>query len=498
MNPHLDFTPVTLSYVAALRGVRPRQPGEKFAYAEVAGSDPDRLICLAASNPEGRFFGLMARPADKADGERLATARQVSNVTFLEGCLEDYLTRAGKGDSTIPPLHYLCVDERQAALPASERAALFALAEKLLLPGGLFGYRYRAYDQEDGSLRLLVQAFAPEMDAAQAQEFLQELKKLGPAYFGSHPKEAAKLEQAIASGVPDQFFADYEAGEIRSGSLNTLLGLHPRGFSYAGDADIGMNYVERAAPASAHQLIIDCSTSPLYEPIKDFALNRQKRCDIWCRQPAPTTANLSELFGGFVYGITLARADVPKQVKSENGAINLDTPLYTKLVDFMTLMPLSIGDFLAHPEGKAYSPADVVGAVQILVACGLARPMRGHYQSTTQANIAQPRLAGSFNQYLDKTTVTGAKIWLASPMAGGAVTVSARDALVMQALNRAGLANSVSALLPELERLAKDPASAARVMDAGAPSAEMATSMIKDSVSQSIVQWYAYGLLAAA
>ena len=116
-----------------------------------------------------------------------------------------------------------------------------------------------------------------------------------------------------------------------------------------------MNYVERAAPASSHQLIIDCSTSPLYEPIKDFALNRQQRCDIWCRQPAPTTANLSELFGGFVYGITLARADVPKQMKSENGTINLNTPLYAKLVDLMTLMPLSIGDFLAHPDGKNYS-----------------------------------------------------------------------------------------------------------------------------------------------
>ena len=90
-------------------------------------------------------------------------------------------------------------------MPASERTALFALAEKLLLPGGLFGYGYRAYDQDDGSLRLLVQAFAPEMDAAQAREFLQELKKLGPLYFGGHPKAAANSSRPSSAAYRISF-----------------------------------------------------------------------------------------------------------------------------------------------------------------------------------------------------------------------------------------------------------------------------------------------------
>jgi hypothetical protein len=67
----------------------------------------------------------------------------------------------------------------------------------------------------------------------------------------------------------------------------------------------------------------------------------------------------------------------------------------------------------------------------------------------------------------------------------------------MQALDRAGLANSVSALLPELQRLAKNPLQAARVMDSE-PTPESAKQMIEDVVSESIVKWYAYGLLEAA
>ena len=61
MNPDLDFSPAPLSYVAALRGIRPRKPGDRFAYAEIACNDPERLICLAASNPEGHFYGLGGR-----------------------------------------------------------------------------------------------------------------------------------------------------------------------------------------------------------------------------------------------------------------------------------------------------------------------------------------------------------------------------------------------------------------------------------------------------
>jgi len=498
MNLDLDFSPVSLSYVGALRGIQPRRPGESFSYAVINGADVEQLICLAASNPEGRFYSLVAGAADKTEGENRARARQVNNVTFLEGRLEDYLAKTEKDPSLLPPLHYLCCDERKKGLSSSERAALFALAAKWLQPGGLFAYGYRAYDQDDGALRFLVQECAPEMDDGQAKEFLQEIKKLGAFYFRNHPQAASKLEQAIGQNMPDQFFAGCGGLAVRSGSIDTIVALQPRGFTYAGDAHVAMNYIELSAPADAHQLIIECRDNPLYEPVKDFALNRQERCDVWCHHPLSMTGDAAALFGSFVYGITAPRADVPCQVKTEGKPVDLSAPLFTKLIDLMTLVPVSIGDFLAHTDGKGFTPTEVVGAIQILVACGIAQPMRGRYRSETKADLSQPRLTGAFNKHLERIMVTGAPVWLASPMAGGAVAVSPRDALVMQALNRVGLANSVAALLPELQRLARDPASAARVMDTAEPTPEIACNMIKDTVSQSIVQWYAYGLLSAA
>lgn len=498
MRPYVNASPTSLSYVAALRGVKPRRPGDAFTYADVACTDPDLLICLAASNPEGQFYALMTDERVCVESQDKARARHVDNITFVAGTPAVVLERMEKGMRVLPQLTYLSCDESTKALPVLEHAAVITLAEKLLEPSGLLATSYRPYAEENGALKFLVREFGPEMNADQAKEFLQELKDLGGDYFAKHPEDLSALQGAIAKNLPDEFFDRFDKGEAQSGSFNTLVALKPRGFAYAGDGHIASNYIEMSVPQEAQDIILKCATSPLYEPIKDFALNRSVRSDIWCRLPAERSEDLAELFGPFTYGITMPREQVPTLMQAKGKTIDLTMPLFTKLIDLMCLLPASIGDFLAHPKGEGFTPAEVVGAIQTLIACGIAQPMRGVYAADNVTNVAQPRIAGAFNRYLDKAAVTGSEMWMASPVLGAAVSISARDALVIQALDRAGLANSVSALLPELQRLAKNPAQAARVMDAAEPTAETARSMIEDVVKTNIVQWYAYGLLEAA
>jgi len=490
--------PVSLSYVAALRGVTPRQPGESFSYADLTCAEPDLLACLAASNPEGRFFGLVADENARAGAAANAELRGVTNVSFLAGSPQTLLAQIVAGSAALPTLDYLVCDESAHDLTAADRKAAFAVAEKLLNPCGLLNYSYRAYGSDDGALRFLVRELAPEMDAQQAKEFLTEVKKLGGAFLGKHKDIALKLDAAIAKQKPDEFFEHFASGEAHSGSFDAVVALHPRGFTFAGSADIASNYIELSVPAETQKVIADCAKSALYEQVKDYALDRTLRSDVWVRQPVTQTGNLATLFGGFTYGITRSREQVPTSVDAHGKHIDLNTPVFSKLIDLLALMPAGIGDFLSHPNGAGFAATEVVGAMQILVACGIAQPMRAVCMTNDITNVVQPRLVGGFNRYLDKMPINGGELYLSSAVLGGAVAISARDALVMQALERAGLANSVSALLPELERLAKNPAVAARVMDVAEPTAEIARDMIQDVVSRSIVQWYAYGLLEAA
>ncbi len=140
MQPHSTFSPVSLRYIAALRGNKPKRTGTAFAYADAACSAPANLICLAASNPEGRFYGFVADETVRRAAEEQATHRGVFNTVFLVGTPSQMLARLAGGSSLPPMLDYLCCDESLSALPAGERTALFDLAQKRLNPRRTFRY----------------------------------------------------------------------------------------------------------------------------------------------------------------------------------------------------------------------------------------------------------------------------------------------------------------------------------------------------------------------
>lgn len=497
MKPNATLSPISLRYIAALRGNKPKKTGTEFTYAEIACAAPEKLICLAASNPEGRFYGFVANDAARRNAETLATQRGTFNIIFMTGSPSEILARLNNGSSLPPMLDYLCCDENSAGLNAAERAALFDLAQKRLNPSGLFVTCYRAYDREDGALRFLIQELAPEMNEAQKQEFLQEIKTLGATYLAKHPDIAAKLDKAIATKAPQDFFALFGGEKVTSGAFDTLIAASTHDMSYGGDAHLAFNYVELAVPQAAQDLIVSCRTHPFYEPIKDLALDRSMRTDIWVKEPAQKSAATAELFGGFAYGLTVSREQIPATYQAQGKTIDLSGALYTKIIDLMTVLPLGVGDVMSHPAGLGEQPAKILEVLQVLVACGLALPMRGALTSTNVGTTAKPRLVGSFNRFLDKTSLSDTDVMFASQVAGCGVTLPARDAFVIQALNRGGLNNSVSALMPELRRIANTSTSLS-IFNAKEPTAEMAHAMILDIVGESLPQWYAYALLEAA
>ena len=497
MKPLSTFSPISLRYIAALRGNKPKKTGIEFTYAEATCEQPENLICLAASNPEGRFYGLVVDDKTRRAAEDKAMQRGVFNVIFLTGTPSETLARLTNGSSLPPMLDYLCCDESLASLPLNERTALFDLAEKRMNPGGLFVTSYRAYNREDGALRFVVQEAAPEMDSEQKRDFLGEIKHLGLTYLAKNPTLAVQLNDAIAKNAPQDFFGLFDGEVAVSETFNTMVAAGSRGFSYAGDATLVSNYVELSIPKEAQDLIVSCRENPLYEPIKDLALDRAIRSDIWIKAPTERSTDPAELFGGFAYGIVLPPEQIPPAYAAQGKVIDLSGPLYTKVIDLMSIMPVGVGDILLHTSCQDERPEKILEAMQVLVACGFVNPMRGALTSTQRDTITQPRLVGSFNRFLDKTDLTHQDVLFASQVAGCGIALPAREAFVMQAINRAGLHNSVSALMPELRRIANTPM-ALSVIQTEEPTAEIAHAMILDVVSKSLPQWYAYALLEAA
>lgn len=478
------LAPARISYVAALFGLAPRPTETHFTYAQIGCATVEDFLCLAASNPEGRFTAVV-QPTALGAAEAQAGKRRVSNATFVIS------TQA------LSDLDYLVVDTT-ATDTGLTRSEIATLAGRALRPSGILVYRYKAYPNADETLRFIVNEFAPEMNVDQSRVFLTELKALGSRYFAQHPIAAATLSKAIAQDMPDEFFSTCDTGTPSvSGSFDTLVAMQTNGLSYAGDAEIRNNYIAFSAPVESHPILDACRTNHLFEPLKDFVLQRLERCDIWVRNPVEQTDSLPALYNGFTFGIPLSREQIPAEITINHVTVDLTKAPYADLIDMMTTMPISVGDFLHQPQGQNVNPVDVIGAIQVLVALGLASPMRSSYAGQDKASTDYPQWATGFNSSLQDTQVSTVNVLLASPVMGTGLTVSARDALVIQAINRVGMKDSVSALLPELQRVANDPALASQIMDTAEPTAETAHNMIVEVVNRSMIQWVTYGLLAA-
>jgi len=497
MKPQSTLSPISLRYIAALRGHKPKKTGSEFTYAEMGCSSPDALICLAASNPEGRFYGFMPNDVARRTADDKAMQRGTFNVIFLTGTPSEVLTRIAGGSSLPPMLDYLCCDETESNFSATERAALFDLAQKRLNQGGILATKYRAYDKADGALRFVINEVTPEMNDQQKIEFLSEIKKLGTKHLSTDIALSDELDKAIADKAPQSFFAKYMGDKSTSHSFDTMVAMGSRGFSYAGDANMTLNYVEMVVPAAAQDLVVECRSNPLYEQIKDLAIDRTIRTDLWIKEPSERSSSPVELFGGFAYGLVTTREQIPASHPAQGKNIDLSEPSYSKIIELLSMLPVGIADILEHPSCEGISPEKAMEVLQILVACGYAIPMRGSLTTTKMTSVEQPKLVGSFNRFLDKTELGDNDVLFASQVAGCGIALSAREAFVIQAINRVGLNGSVSALMPELRRIANTP-TAEKIIQEKEPTPEGAHAMIIDIAGKSLPQWYAYALLEAA
>lgn len=484
----LDLSPVRLSYVAALRGVKPLKPQESFSYAQIGAFTPFNFMALAASNPQGKFYAYLNDETLVKQATAIAAERHVTNATFF-----------GSMDQLPKDLTYLCYESLSAKPTESED--VFKLAEEHLSEGGLLSYRYRAYQNQDECLRFLVEEYTPELSDEQALEFLSELKALGHKYFQDNAIALNTINNAIESKDPSIFFSaclPNDDTSMPSGTFEVMKGLLPRSFSFAGSADISGNYIQLAAPPEAHETLEKCKDGLLYEAIKDFTTGQCIRSDVWVRQPAVQTNDQAELFGFFTYGITTSREDVPLTISTKGTDIPLASPLFTRLIDLMCSLPMGIGDFLAHPSGEDMDPQEVVSAIQVLVACGLAKPMRTHYEGRISSEIEKPEWSTAYNDYLTNMSITETSVQLASPIVGSPMTIPARDALVLQAIHKVGMKNSAGILQPALQKIIdENPALAAQIIDTAEPTDDAVHAMLTSTISRSMLKWYAYGLIAA-
>jgi len=506
-NPalRLPFDPVTLNYVRALRGVRPRPAGAGFIYGELGCGDAVRLILLASCNPEGMFFGF---DGDAAVLEAAATHAErlgVRNVTFSIADIAQL--QAAAADGTLAPqrFDYLVYNEPGSSATPSP-ADLQRLGSHFVKAGGCFVYRYRITTAGENDTTLFTRLTAQMLAEAPAQTeaFAKAWRGLASLYLSSKPEAMQAFDAALQAGeglawLRAQAMPENVANRDKTGLGKTLTvtnSFSQGGFSFLGQAAIVSNYMELATPHTAHAPLEAWRKHPLYEAIKDLAMGAAERIDIWGKPPLPHSDNLIALFGGFTYGTTESPERMARTVTYQGKSISFIGPLYDSILSLATVMPVTMGDLVTHESLKGIDALALLQNVQLLVACGLLQPMRASFEGN--AAMDNPKLVGAYNQSLNEAVLDLRDYAFASTVIGRPVVYSGMQALVLQALHKGGLTELVNDLASQLIRLSPHPYLRPLQLHDAMRAQEESLRQVEAAFHNYMMRWFSLGILAAA
>lgn len=491
----LPFDPVTLSYVLALRGVRPRLPLEAFTYAELDCGSAERLILLAACNPEGTFFGFDPDIDALKKAAENAESMGVRNLTFSHASIADLKKAVDDKLIANNSFDYVIYNEADAKTKAP-LATLSLLGQELIRAGGVMAYRYNAMAGGDPSTTLFKNVLRSLLDETPSadESFARDVRLLGIHYFLANPDKASAFDDALKQGKGVAWLKENAATQSEPvKTLDVGASLSAHGMTFLGSAAISGNYLELSTPEGAHLALGARRQSKLYEALKDLAMHTNERIDIWGKEPLQRTENMINLFGGFTFGTIESPERVARTVTFQGKMISFMGPLYDSILSLATVMPVTMGDLVHHETMKDVDSMTVLNSVQLLVACGILQPMRASFDDSI--DMDNPKLVGSYNQSLRTQRLELQDYVFASSVIGRPVSFPAMQTLVVQALDKGGLQNIAALLSDELMRLSGHPY--LRPLGLSEPEKAVAEALrqIENAFNQSMVRWFSLGIL---
>lgn len=384
------FSPANLRLVAAVRGYEIEVNEAGYAYAMLNCGDGESLIALAASNPEGVFFGFDGDAAKLEEAAAASAASGVDNVKFVQADTAT-LAEAVQNGALQPAFNYIV-----ANLVESDGAAISAavtLASNLAAPGALC--------------------------------------------YACYPVTPVKADSQTA------YIMSYQAGTTNTDKAQTAGSTSE--LTYLGSAKIRNNYLEFSVHPDHQPALMEQHGKPVYENLKDMALGARLRHDVWIKPGARQNANAGALLAEFNFGIAAPSSYLNPQFRYFGKKLDLTTPLFARLLATLSETTHTIGDLLSLSDFQSATPEDVLSGLQVLIATGIVEATRGGY-NPTGANFDHPQFAGSYNQRLRDKDIGDNGELLAAPMLGRPVLGTAPMLKTMQSMDQSGLRGAEEAL----------------------------------------------------
>ena len=432
-----DLSPVMLEF-ALLSKMQSYRVGKPLRYLELGYGQGVSLNVHAATVP-GEYWGTDFNPAQAANAMDMAVASG-ANVRVLDASFEELAAR-----DDLPMFDVIVLHGIWSWVSEVNRRIIVKIARRHLAIGGIL---YISYNSTPGwsaamPLRHLMNLHADlasseasgvlsEVDGALA--FAQSVVDSKAGYFRANPAVAerlVKIKEQNRNYVAHEYF---NTDWLPMAFSDVVEYLSEAKLSFAASANFiehhdGMNFTPEQ-----QRLLNDIKHPVLKESVRDYMVNQQFRKDIWVKgaRPMPPHEQATRV-KEHSFVLMTPVADVPLKIMGVLGETKLQEEAFLPVLELLArsgFAPKTGAELLAGPPKQSH--AQIMQVLALLIGSGHVCPT----QSPAQFKLAQPTSNALNASLIANAEYSSETMFLASPLIGGAVSVTRFQQLFLKSIKR--------------------------------------------------------------
>jgi SAM-dependent methyltransferase len=309
---------------------------EKFNYCELGCGQGFTTNILAATHPQGEFWGMDFNPTHAAEAQRLADAAQLTNIRFSDQSFEEFIA------ADTPQFDFITLHGVYSWIDEDNRSHIVNLLRQKLKVGGAV---YISYNTLPGwsalmPLRELMVQYAGRSGDSSLQKvekgmvFAKQLQDLQAAYFRENPTvkhDLAVMQDDSRNYLAHEYFNQNWRPMYHSEVAQQLADAK---LTFTVSADIDDQFYNFRLDEAQLKLLAGITDITLRETIRDFLFNSRFRRDLFVKGPVQLTAlEQVELLRQVRFALIIDPAEMEYEVDLVGRSIKLDQAIYQPLVE---------------------------------------------------------------------------------------------------------------------------------------------------------------------
>ncbi len=330
------------------------------------------LVAHAACFPHMRFYGNDFNPHHVAYANELARDAGLSNVEVFEDAFETLL------DRDLPPMDIISMHGVYSWISPPLRKVVMRFIAERLRPGGVVFVSHNALPgwAAQMPLRELVNlhglrqvpvSATPIERLSQTLDFLDDFAKVNPAYFSEDLSVQARL-YGLRRLDPHYAAHEYFNPDWHPMHFHQVAAeMAEAGLEFAAPAVLSQQVDAAILPPATRELLRGVDDPVLRETLRDFAVNRSFRWDLYTRGAPQASAQQQAQFRlDRTWLLATARSETRESPLSDGAADYVDGATALRLLDALAEGPATARELACRPELAPLGADFIVDALMLL------------------------------------------------------------------------------------------------------------------------------------